>query len=152
MILGVHHPALAVPDMQRALDFYCGVLGFELVMEAALPSGYDPLSQALGLSDAACQVRMVRKGGSCIELFEFADKQSGTPNRPVNRQGITHLALASDDYEKDYADLVSKGVAFNAEPFGAAPSRFAYGRDPFGNVIELLEHAPGTPMGLRFED
>jgi catechol 2,3-dioxygenase-like lactoylglutathione lyase family enzyme len=28
MILGVHHPALAVPSIQAALDFYCGVLGF----------------------------------------------------------------------------------------------------------------------------
>ncbi len=30
MILGVHHPALAVPSMQQALDFYCGVVGFGL--------------------------------------------------------------------------------------------------------------------------
>ena len=33
MILGVHHPALAVPDLQRALDFYCGLLGFEPTLD-----------------------------------------------------------------------------------------------------------------------
>ncbi len=43
-------------------------------------------------------------------------------------------------------------MRFNADPFGESPSRFAYGRDPFGNVIELLEHATGGPTSLRFED
>ena len=70
----------------------------------------------------------------------------------MNRQGITHFALATDDYQKDYDHLAANGVAFNAPPFGAAPQRFAYGRDPFGNVIELLEHAPGDAAALRFED
>ena len=39
MILGVHHPALAVPDIQKALDFYCGVLGFKEVMTAEQRKG-----------------------------------------------------------------------------------------------------------------
>ncbi len=152
MILGVHHPALAVPDMRKALDFYCGVVGFEQVMEADLPSGFEPMAQAFGLDDAGCKVRMVRKGNSCIELFEFASGTPGTPARPVNREGITHFALASDDFQKDYDHLAEHGVKFNAPPFGESPSRFAYGRDPFGNVIELLEHAPEAPTSLRFED
>lgn len=150
MILGVHHPALAVPDMQKAIDFYCGVLGFELVMKADLPSGIKPMSDAFGIADAGCKVRMIKKGNSCIELFEFNSKQDGDPKRPVNQTGITHFALVSDDPAKDYDALKAAGVAFNSPLFGAAPSRFAYGRDPFGNVIELLEHAPGTPSGLEF--
>jgi catechol 2,3-dioxygenase-like lactoylglutathione lyase family enzyme len=152
MILGVHHPALAVPDLRRALDFYCGVLGFREVMGAELPSGIEPLNQALGLADAGCQVRMIRKGNSCIELFEFKRTEPGTPQRPVNRQGITHFALATDDFQRDYDELVRRGVFFHSPPFGAAPARFAYARDPFGNVFELLEHAPGQPTALRYED
>ena len=152
MILGVHHPALAVPDMRRARDFYCGVLGFEVVMEADIPSGIPPMNQAFGIAEAGCKVCLVRKGNSCIELFEFAKGESGEPKRPVNRHGITHFALASDDYQKDYDHLVAHGVAFNTPPMGEAPHRWAYARDPFGNVIELLEHAPGAPMALRFDD
>ena len=152
MILGVHHPALAVPDMRRARDFYCGVLGFRVVMEAEIPSGIAPMDAAFGVADAGCKVCMVRKGNSCIELFEFAEGESGDAKRPVNRDGITHFALASDDYQKDYDHLVANGVAFNTPPMGEAPHRWAYARDPFGNVIELLEHAPGAPMALRFED
>jgi len=151
MILGVHHPALAVPDMQRALDFYCGVIGFELVMEADIPSGIAPMNEAFGVPDSGCKVRMLKKGNSCIELFEFNEGQEGDPKRPVSQAGITHFALVSDDPEKDFEQLSSHGVEFNTPLFGGAPARFAYGRDPFGNVIELLEHAPGTPSGLRFD-
>jgi glyoxylase I family protein len=141
MILGLHHAALAVPDMDRALEFYCGVLGFSVVMEAELPRGIDAMSQAFGIAEAACKVRMISKGGSCIELFEFAEAEAGEPARPVNRNGITHIAIASDDCLADYAWLQQHGVQFNAPPLGMAPNRFAYGRDPFGNVIELLEQA-----------
>jgi len=152
MILGLHHAALAVPDLDRALAFYCEVVGFRVVMEAELPAGFAPMNEAFGVANAACRVRMIRKGNSCIELFEFADAKAGDPKRPVNQLGITHFALVTDDYRKDYDHLAANGVVFNAAPFGAAPQRFAYGRDPFGNVIELLEHAPGDPAALRFED
>jgi catechol 2,3-dioxygenase-like lactoylglutathione lyase family enzyme len=150
MILGVHHPALAVPDMQKALDFYCGVLGFELCMQADIPSGIAPMNAAFGIDDAGCKVRMIKKGNSCIELFEFNSSEEGDPNRPVHRQGITHFALASDDPEADFERLQQAGVAFNTPLFGATPSRFAYGRDPFGNVIELLEHDPSGDTALDF--
>jgi len=152
MILGMHHAALAVPDLEQALRFYCGVVGFRVVMEAELPAGYAPMNHAFGVANAACRVRMIRKGGSCLELFEFADAKPGDPQRPVNQLGITHFALVTDDYQKDYDHLAANGVVFNAPPFGAAPQRFAYGRDPFGNVIELLEHAPSDASALRFED
>ena len=151
MILGVHHPALAVDDLEKALAFYCGALGFEEVMSADLPSGIAPMNQAFGVADAGCKVRMIKKGNSCIELFQFNSPEPGDPQRPVNRAGITHFALASDDPEADYAHLVEHGVVFNTPLFGASPARFAYGRDPFGNVIELLEHAPGAPTALRFD-
>jgi catechol 2,3-dioxygenase-like lactoylglutathione lyase family enzyme len=142
MILGVHHAALAVPDMEKALAFYCEVLGFEIVMQAEVPSGIDVMEQALGTPDSGFKVRMIKKGNSCIELFEFNVSEGGDTRRPANRTGITHIALASDAIAQDYETLVAHEVVFNAPLLGAAPGRFAYGRDPFGNVIELLEHNP----------
>jgi len=153
MILGVHHPALSVPSLDAALDFYCGKLGFETVMNAEIPSGIPPLNEAFGLEDAGCRVAIVKRGNSCIELFEFAaeDTPAADVDRPVNKHGITHICLAADDYEKDYAFLKQAGVVFNTGPQGQSPSRWAYGRDPFGNVIELLEHDPDSAAALRFD-
>ncbi len=139
MILGMHHAALAVKDINQALAFYCDVIGFEIEMEAEVPSGIDAMGVAMGISDSGFKIRMLKKGHSHLELFEFNDTEELDELRPVNRTGITHIALATDDIEKDYEYLTQNGVEFNAELFGPAPGRFAYGRDPFGNVIELIE-------------
>ena len=151
MILGLHHVAIAVPALEAGLEFYGEVLGFEVCSEAALPSGFAPLAKAFALEDAGCRVRMLRKGNSFLELFEFEEALSAEADRPVNRIGITHIALASDDAEADFRRLEAAGVKFNAPLFGREPSRFAYGRDPFGNVIELLEHDPAGDSGRRFD-
>ena len=152
MILGLHHAAMAVPAIQKAVDFYCGVVGFEIVMDMALPTELPGMAQAMGIEDCGCQVRMIKKGNSCIELFEFQKTAAGDSTRPVNLQGITHFALVSDDFQADYDRLAANGVDFNAPPYGASPNLFAYGRDPFGNVVELLEHAPDNPTSLEFPD
>ncbi len=137
MIVGVDHPALAVPDIQKALDFYCGVVGFELVAEFDLPDGL--MEAPFGIERAGCKVRMIHKGGTKIELFEFGDAREGDPRRPVNQHGITHIALASDDVPGDFSALAAAGVVFNTPVQGETPNQWCYGRDPFGNVIELIE-------------
>ena len=154
MILGIHHPAISVPDIEAALSFYRDKLGFETVMEIELPGGIEMMSRAFGLADAGYKVAMLRKGNSCIELFEFTGEgvEAADPDRPVSKHGITHICLAASDYEADYKQLQEAGVVFNTEPNGSAPGRWAYGRDPFGNVIELIEHNPGSPSALLFED
>lgn len=151
MILGLHHAAIAVPNLDEALAFYSGVLGFREAWSAELPARWAEMSHALGV-DSECRIRMLCKGNSCIELFEYTESEAGDPLRPVNRHGITHIALATDDCAADYARLAEAGVRFNAPLFGKAPGRFAYGRDPFGNVIELLEHAPGRAGSLDFSE
>jgi len=150
MILGLHHAAIAVPSIEQAVAFYCDVLGFEVVMEADIPGGIDVMAQALGISDSEFKVRMIKKGNSCIEMFEFGQSEAGEDARPANKLGITHFALVSDDVENDYNNLVDHGVTFNAPLFGAAPSRFAYGRDPFGNIFELLENNPDAADAVDF--
>ena len=150
MILGLHHAALAVPNLEEALAFYCDLIGFEVVMEAEVPSGIGAMSAALGTKDSGFKVRIIKKGNSCLELFEFDVAEAGYSKRPVNRNGLTHIALASNAIEQDHQNLSENGVKFNAPLMGQAPSRFAYGRDPFGNVIELLEHNPGAPDSIEF--
>ena len=137
MIKGIHHTALAVPDIDDALAFYCGVLGFEVGMNVDLPDGL--LEEPFGIDRAACRVRMIHKGGTAIELFEFGHSEPGEAKRPVNRVGITHIALASDDVPADVVTLEAAGVVFNSAVQGESPDQWCYGRDPFGNVIEVIE-------------
>ncbi len=120
-------------------------------MDAEIPSGIAPLNDAFGIPDSGCKVRMLRKGNSCIELFEFNTAADGLANRPANQAGITHICLATNDYAADYEHLSKNGVSFNSPPMGGDGGRWAYGRDPFGNILELLEHATEGPTSLRFD-
>jgi catechol 2,3-dioxygenase-like lactoylglutathione lyase family enzyme len=112
-----------VTDLDRALAFYCGVLG---CVEERRP--LDDLVQ-------------LRAGASMIDL-RLADKVSGDAGN------MDHFAIAIDPFDEAAirAYLESKGVApgkvatrYGAE--GSGPSMYIH--DPDGNMVELK----GPPDG-----
>jgi catechol 2,3-dioxygenase-like lactoylglutathione lyase family enzyme len=78
-----------------------------------------------------------------IELFQFGDcaPKPQDPARPVIDHGITHICLAVTGLDEEYARLSAAGMRFHSPPtdVGVPGVRTVYGRDPFGNVIELEE-------------
>jgi hypothetical protein len=95
----------------------------------------------------------VRTTNLIIELFEFGagNPVEQSPDRPVIDHGFTHLALAVTDLDAEYARLCAAGMRFHSAPVEVAPGiRTVYGRDPFGNVIELEDSqgrvAPYDPI------
>ncbi len=141
MIHGIDHTALSVPDMDKALDFYSGVLGFEVLMNFAWPSGAKPLDDLVGLPDSASKVAMLKLGDTKLEIFQYQNPEGKPQNadRPVCDHGIIHLCLAVSDIRDEYARLEAAGVRFNSEPIDMGKETCVYGRDPFGNVLELIE-------------
>lgn len=145
MILGANHVAMSVPDIDRAIDFYCTQLGFEKVGETGWPAGTLSADQILAIPGTAARIAHLRTANLLIELFEFTagNPTAQDPNRPVVDHGITHLCLAVTDIDAEYARLTAAGMRFHCPPTKVARgARTTYGRDPFGNVIEL-EESPG---------
>lgn len=141
MIHSIDHTALSVPDMEQALAFYAGVLGFEIEMNAGWPSGAKPLDDLVGLRDSASKVAMLRLGSTRLEIFQYQNPEgkSQDPNRPVCDHGIIHLCFAVTGIEEEYERLAQAGVRFNSRPIDLGREKCVYGRDPFGNVLELIE-------------
>ena len=142
MILGIEHTALSVPDIDRAIAFYCDVLGFTLEWRAGWDKGAKPLDDLVGFSDSAAKVAMIRLGDTRIEIFEFEGVAPGShdQDRPVSAHGITHIGLLVSGVEDEYERLKTAGVRFNAPPADVGGGSFcAYGRDPFGNFLEIRE-------------
>lgn len=146
MIKGVHHIAVSTSNLERLSKFYCEVLDFELVMDMAWEAGSAMGKQAdkiVGLRNSAARVAMVSKGGLIIEFFEY----SSPAPKPVASEwrvcdhGYTHICLEVEDIDAEYQRLRLAGMTFHAPPPNEAASgmRAIYGRDPEGNVIELLE-------------
>lgn len=151
MIVGIHHTAISTPDLDRALEFYCGVLGFQELFVAGWPSGVPHLDQLTALEDSASKVAMIQLGATRIELFEYENPvgRAGDPDRPVCDHGYTHICLDVKDLDGEVKRLREAGVRFHSDPVDTGPTMCTYGRDPFGNVIELQEWKdPADPMAL----
>ena len=65
--------------------------------------------------------------------------------------GLTHIAIAVDDIDAEFTRMSEAGVRFHCPPGPKGPYRATYGRDPEGNVFELIEISdPTHPFALRF--
>lgn len=150
MIKGVDHIAISTPDTDRLIAFYRDHLGFEVTHGFEWEDGAEVSDRVLGLADTAARVTMLRLGTLNMEIFEFrhpAGKQA-EPRRPVCDHGITHLCLQVDHIEEEYERLRTAGMEFHCPPQDIGDGRLStYGRDPDGNVVELLQ-GPLVPPSM----
>jgi catechol 2,3-dioxygenase len=132
----IGHVHLKVADLDRALDFYCGVLGFEL-------------QQRIG-DDAA----FVSAGGYHHHIGLNTWHSRGAPPPPVRSTGLFHVAIRYPD-RRSLADALRRLMRAEVSLGGASDhgvSEAIYLADLDGNGIELYrdrprEEWPRTPGG-----
>ena len=133
--VSIGHVHLKVADLERALGFYCGVLGFEL-------------TQRFGT-----QAAFVSAGGYHHHIgLNTWESRGGSP--PPGATGLYHLAILYPTRAM-LADALRRLLAAGIEIDGAADhgvSEAIYLRDPDGNGVELYrdrskEQWPRTPDG-----
>ena len=153
MIRGVHHVALSTPDLDRLTSFYCDNFQFEVVYRNEWRQN-PVIDRLVGLEESAARTAMLSAGNTHIEIFEYSEPkgvEAGTA-RPVCDHGYTHFCLEVEDIEAEYERLLSGGMRFHCPPIATRDSGSflaTYGRDPDGNVIELIEiRDPKSPIRL----
>jgi glyoxylase I family protein len=148
-IRGVHHLAISVPSLQAAKAFYVDTLGFALADESELPPSKiaDTVTQ---LTDAHSHVLMVNAGNVFLEIFEYHSPAPALQKRPrVCDHGYTHFALEVDDIDEAYQALAEAGVEWHCAPVEVDEGyRMTYGRDPFGNIIEIQQLQTDVPYSF----
>ena len=147
MIKGVHHIGVSTRNLKHLLQFYCDVLGFELIREMGWKSGTelgDVVDRIIGIKNSSAKGAMVTKGGVTIEMFEYsAPEPKPIPSGwKVCDHGYTHICVEVDDIDGEYERLSKAGVTFHAPPQAFGGMKAVYCRDPEGHVIELLEVLP----------
>jgi len=137
----MNHVGISVSDLERSVAFYRDMLGMQPLCEI-FPFGGPQFQKVMGLPDAEGRMCVVRGGTVQLELFEFAAPEPAPqdPNYAVANRGISHFAFEVDDIDSTYARLAAAGVRFHCpvETFESG-IKATYGRDPDGNVFELLE-------------
>jgi glyoxylase I family protein len=124
-VSGYSHVAISVTDLDAARDFYCEVLGFEVLPRPDF--GFPGL--------------WLRVGSLQLHLAVADEPVSPGP-------GFPHFALyvPTDEFDSTIESMRSAGVKMLGQPssrvdFGT-PVRAAFVTDPSGNVIELTDVGP----------
>lgn len=141
MLLGLHHAAMSTPDMDRALGFYEGLLGFEIALDLTWTKGSRDMDALVGFVDSSGRCVMLRAPNAFLELFQFDSPVPRAAGRApgVCEHGLSHICLAVTGIDAEHARLTAAGVEFSSAPTTAFGMRAVHGRDPDGNVVELLE-------------
>lgn len=147
MIKGINHVGISVMNLERSVRFYLDQLGMQVVIEAREFSG-ERYERILALEGARGKVALLQRGTLQLELFEFIDPppREKDPNYSVADRGISHFCIEVEDLDTLYDRLHKAGVRFHCPPVEfVGEAKATYGRDPDGNVFELLELTPGEP-------
>ena len=139
MIKGIHHVAVGVPDLDAAIDFYVGALGCELLRRSSITGTRREADQVIGIDGVEADVAMLRFGDAHIELWRYHAPAIIDRRSPANGLGYPHIGLVVSDIEAEHDRLSAAGVTFVGPPVDLGSAKAVYGRDPFGNLIELYE-------------
>jgi catechol 2,3-dioxygenase-like lactoylglutathione lyase family enzyme len=141
MIIGFHHAAISTPDLDRSIRFYTDVVGCREAWAFSWDAGSEAADAMTGLKDSAARAVMLQLGESYLELFEFSSPvpQSGDAARPVCDHGITHICLQVRNLHEEHDRMKAAGMQFMSPPLTQETGYVVYGRDPDGNVVELIE-------------
>jgi len=148
MIVGFHHPGIVVPDLERARDFYTRALGFEYIRAfdwEQSNNGQDIAVMGIGGTSAKCAIM---KGPNCyLELFEYlSPEQKGNPaERRACDPGIAHIAFQVTNIQQVFEQFKAAGGVVHNSPAKVGEGYSIYCRDPFGNIIELMEIGSDEP-------
>ncbi len=144
MITQIRHTGLVVADLDRALRFWCDLLGFRVVRR--LEESGPHIDAMMGLHDVrVTTVKLAAPDGNLIELLKFHSHpdQPAWTGTPFST-GFTHMALEVDDVAAVCQELAEAGVTFYAPPQRSPDGRVAvtYCRGPEGVLLELVEVKP----------
>ncbi len=148
---GVLRIGNTVSDLDRSVEFYTRVLGFEKLSEQEL-SG-DLFEKLTGVFAARARVARLRLGREEVELTQFLAPE-GRPVPPDSRSNdrwFQHIAIVVSDMDRAYTHLRSHKVRHASSgpqtlpasiPNAAGISAF-YFKDPDGHALEVIHFPPG---------
>lgn len=132
-VFTVDHVGLSVADLDAQRAFYGRALGLtEAEEELNLPKA--GVRTAILRNADGLKLELIERSGSLPQ--EFADAYDG-----AGVQGFFHWALHVQDLVAAFGELLGAGASEVSAPGPAARAgaRFAYVKDPEGNLLELIQ-------------
>ncbi|MEQ9563608.1 MAG: VOC family protein [Woeseiaceae bacterium] len=122
------HVALVVRDYDEAIEFYTRTLHFTLVEDTYQPEQDKRWVVVAPPGSTGTTLLLAR--ASKPEQEQFIGNQTG---------GRVFLFLSTDDFWRDYNEMVGRGVKFIREPKSESYGTVAVFEDLYGNLWDLLQ-------------
>ena len=126
MLGGMHHISIAVDDLEKAREFYGGVLGLREISRPSLPN----------------PGRWFQAGACQLHLTVRPEEERGR-RIPGTGAGETHFAFGADDLDGVKRHLEGRGVQVKDGINARLGMRQLFFRDPSGNLVEVFCVLPG---------
>ena len=139
-INGVSHVSINVSDMDRSIEFYRDMFGWEQLFDEHMEGpGFEAITSVPGATGRACggRIRDVRVELMC---FNFTPRE-----RPGRGLGLRVLSLEVDNANRAYTDLQAAGATLASPPVEVHGTRMFFVIDPDGQGIEIVEYIRGGP-------
>jgi catechol 2,3-dioxygenase-like lactoylglutathione lyase family enzyme len=148
-VIAADHTGITVSNLERSLEFWQNVLGFEFSHRAHQTNKM--ASEITGVAGAEIKLAVVKApGGHKIELLEYL----APPDRKhVNLRpcdvGSAHIALTVDKLDAILEKIAASGwkAAGKPQTLKTGPNagkRVVYVRDPDGTTIEFMQQTSKT--------
>jgi catechol 2,3-dioxygenase-like lactoylglutathione lyase family enzyme len=144
VITGVHHFALTVEDVDRAVAFYRG-FGLEVVADREVAGDY--VERITGLAGVDVRICHLSGHGHNLELLEYRSPAGADRARGLQDVGSAHVCFLTDDLDAECERLRTLGVPFRSPGPVTTTSgpnkggRGIYVEDPDGNAVEVVQLA-----------
>ena len=122
------HVALVVRDYDEAIAFFTKKLNFKLIEDTYQPEQNKRWVVVAPPGSSEATILLARP--SNVEQKKFIGNQTG---------GRVTFFLQTDDFWRDYHEMVNKGIEFEREPKEAEYGTVAVFKDLYGNLWDLVQ-------------
>lgn len=129
------HIALVVRDYDEAIEFYTKKLHFTLVEDTYQPE-----------QDKRWVIVAPPNSSGTTLLLARASKPEQEPFIGNQAGGRVFLFLNTDDFWRDYNEMISRGIKFIREPKTESYGTVAVFEDLYGNLWDLLQLSEEHPL------
>jgi glyoxylase I family protein len=139
----MHHTGITVSDIAASIAFY-EQLGFTRAFPEPQLVDEPWLGTVVGLEQPKILLMFVTMDEHRLELIQYlGPRGKSAANLAPNDIGSFHVAISVEDVNAEYERLRELGIDFFSKPASVTTRNFAeltavYGRDPDGNIVELL--------------
>ena|SRR5437762_10974885 len=154
-VIAADHTGITVSNLERSLEFWQNVLGFEFSHRAHQTS--EMASEITGVPGAEIKLAVVKApSGHKIELLEYlapADRKKDVNLRPCD-VGHVHVALTVENLDAILEKIAAAGwkAAGKPQTLTTGPNagkRVVYVRDPDGTTIEFMQQEESEGQNVQ---